>query len=126
MKITLSIFIFLYTLKSFGQIAITKNDLPNAGDNISYSNASIQGLNFNPKKTGARQTWDYSNLKPTSQGIYSYVTSLSTPYLAYFFNTIGIKTADTLNLVLIKFSDIYDFYKKTDTKFSIVGRGFSY
>lgn len=126
MKILLSISIFIYALKSYGQITITKNDLPNAGDNISYSNASVQGFNFNPKKTGANQTWNYSNLKPTSQGVYNYVTSLSTPYLAYFFNTIGIKTQDTLNLGIIKFSDIYDFYKKTDSKFSIVGRGFSY
>lgn len=119
------IFLLLF-VNGFSQISITKNDMPSVGDKIVYSESSVQGLNFNQNKTGANQQWDYSNLAPTSQGIYNYVSSLSTPYLAYFFNTIGIKTQDTLNLGIVKFSDIYDFYKKTDSKYSIVGRGFSY
>lgn len=122
----IAIFIFfITTLSAISQISITKNDLPNAGESFTYSNASTNGLKFNAKKTGSHQTWDFSTLKPSSQGVYNYVSSLSTPYLAYFFNTIGIKTQDTLNLILVKLSNIHDFYKKTDTKFSIVGRGFS-
>jgi hypothetical protein len=116
----------LWALSDHAQVVILKTDLPSVGDQEIYSNASPLGIRFDPNATGANQNWDYTGLSPQSQGVYDFVTSLQTPYLAYFFNTIGIKTQDTLNLGLVKFSDIYDFYKKTDTKYSIVGRGFSY
>lgn len=116
----------IYAPSLFGQVVITKSDLPSVGDQEIYSNAGPLSIRFNPSETGSNQNWDYSSLTPQSQGVYDFVTSLQTQYLAYFFNTIGIKTQDTLNLGLVKFSDIYDFYKKTDTKYSIVGRGFSF
>jgi PKD repeat protein len=99
--------------------------MPSNGDKILYSQASTQNSGFNPNKTGANQTWNFSKLKPVSQDYYNYVNSINTPYLLYYANTIGLKTADTLNLIVVKLSDIFDFHKKTDTKFSIVGKGFS-
>lgn len=115
-----------FCANAFAQITITDKDMPSAGDSYTYSEAATQGLNFNANKTGANQSWDFSKLKPTVQGTANYVSSLNTPYLAYFLNTIGIKTQDTLNLLLIKLSNIHDFHKKTTAKWSVVGRGFSF
>lgn len=125
---TVKVFFLLFAVVNCanGQITITQNDMPSNGDQIRYTNAQTQNTGFSATKTGSNQTWDFSKLVPTSQDVYNFKSSLQTSYLLYFFNTIGLKTQDSLNLFIATFSDIYDFYKKNKDKWSIVGRGFTY
>lgn len=122
--------VFLFLLAAFNvasaQITITQNDMPSNGDQIRYTNAQTTNTGFSATKTGSNQTWDFSKLIPTGQDVYNFKSSLQTSYLLYFFNTIGLKTQDSLNLFIATFYDIYDFYKKNKDKWSIVGRGFTY
>lgn len=122
------VFLFLLTAANYsnGQITITQNDMPSNGDQIRYTNTQTTNTGFSTSSTGSNQTWDFSKLVPTSQDVYSFKTSLQTAYLLYFFNTIGLKNQDSLNLFIATFYNIYDFYKKNKDKWSIVGRGFTY
>jgi len=125
---TVNVFFLLFTVVNCanGQITITQNDMPSNGEQIRYTNAETTNTGFSASKTGSNQTWDFSKLVPTSQDVYSFKSSLKTSYLLYFFNTIGLKTQDSLNLFIATFYDIYDFYKSNKDKWSIVGRGFTY
>lgn len=107
------------------QITITSADMPAAGDTLRYS------TNFSPQDypydtTGAGITWDFSNLTPQSQGLYEYKFGLfiNPVYSAFFgFNSFGLKIADQINLGVIQFDNIYNFYRTTSTAFRAEGFG---
>ncbi|MDZ4758450.1 MAG: T9SS type A sorting domain-containing protein [Bacteroidota bacterium] len=124
--VKVSILFFAIVNLAKAQITITQSDMPSNGDQIIYTIAQAQNTGFSATKTGSNQTWDFSKLVPTTQDVYNFKSSLQTSYLLYFFNTIGLKTQDSLNLFIATFYDIYDFYKKNKDKWSIVGRGFTY
>lgn len=109
-----------------GQITITQTSMPSANDTLRYSSVAPAGLNLNIQQKGASQTWDYSKLVPNGQDIYRYASANSTPYLLYFFNQIGLKTADSLGAGPIMLKNIYSFYTKNATVFKQEGIGYSY
>jgi hypothetical protein len=122
-------FLLLSTLLSIGsyaQITITSADMPAAGDTIRYCNAALNNVTFNPLLTGTNQVWDFSNLTPQSEDVYEYKNSLSTPYVFYFLNKIGLKTADNIGISTISLKDVYTFYTKSNTVLKIEGMGYSY
>lgn len=124
------IFFFCSALVIFGRLfaqpTITQNHLPKSGDTLRYSNGNLQGFNAQLQKKGANQTWDYSSLSATSQGLYSYLSANRTPYAFYFFNQIGLKTADSFGAGPIMLKNIYTFYTKNNTVFKAEGIGYSY
>lgn len=110
----------------FAQITITQTSMPNSGDTLRYSTASATGVNLNISQKGASQNWDYSALKASGQDIYRYQSSNNTPYIFYFRNQIGLKTADSLGAGPVMLKNIYSFYTKNSTVFKQEGIGYSY
>lgn len=108
------------------QITITQTSMPAANDTLRYSTVATAGVNLNIQQKGASQTWDYSKLVPNGQDIYRYAAANSTPYLLYFFNQIGLKTADSLGAGPVMLKNIYSFYTKNATVFKQEGIGYSY
>lgn len=108
------------------QITITQTSMPAADDTIRYSSAAAAGLSLNIQQKGASQSWDYSKLVANGQDIYRYASANKTPYLLYFFNQIGLKTADSLGAGPIMLKNIYSFYTKNATVFKQEGIGYSY
>ncbi|MGL5890455.1 MAG: T9SS type A sorting domain-containing protein, partial [Bacteroidia bacterium] len=107
------------------QITITQSDMPTANDTIRYCNADPTAT-FTPTATGANYTWNFQNLTETSQGLYEYVNSISTPYLFYFFNKTGLKTIDTLGVGTFALTNIHTFFTSSSSVFKIEGLGYSY
>jgi len=107
------------------QITISSADMPGAGDTLRYS------INFSPNSfrydtTGAGITWDFSDLTPQSQGLYEYKFGLfiNPVYSAFFgFNSFGLKIADQINLGVVQFTDVYNFYRTTSSAFRAEGFG---
>ena len=108
------------------QITVTQTSMPAADDTIRYSSAAATGLSLNIQQKGASQSWDYSKLVANGQDIYRYAAANKTPYLLYFFNQIGLKTADSLGAGPIMLKNIYSFYTKNATVFKQEGIGYSY
>jgi Secretion system C-terminal sorting domain len=126
MKKNLSLLTFLLFAKiTFAQISITQSDMPSANDTIRYSTAAAIGVNFDPKQTGANQTWDFSKLTTLNIGLFEYKNSLTTPYLFYFINKIGLKAPD-IGANTISLTDVYQFYTKNNNVFKTEGQGYSY
>jgi hypothetical protein len=108
-----------------GQIAISSSDMPQAGDTLRYS------TNFSPNDflydtTGAGITWDFSALTPQGQGLYEYKFGLliNPVYSAFFgFNAFGLKIAEQINLGVVQFNDIYNFYRTSSSAFRAEGFG---
>ncbi|NBP06541.1 MAG: hypothetical protein EBV15_10075, partial [Bacteroidetes bacterium] len=100
--------------------------MPSANDTLRYSSVAPAGLSLDIQKKGVSQAWDYSKLVANGQDIYRYASANSTPYLLYFFNQIGLKTADSLGAGPIMLKNIYSFYTKNTTVFKQEGIGYSY
>lgn len=112
----------------FGQITITNNDMPDAGDTLRYSvSEAPQGFDY--QTSGANHTWNFSNLIPVSQGLEAYKAPININpayYLFFGITSYGRKIADSLNLGVVQLEDIYDFHKNSTSKFVITGRGFEF
>jgi hypothetical protein len=109
------------------QITITSADMPSANDTLRYSNG-VFSANLPYLAAGPNQTWDFSGLSPTSQGIDQYKSSLQTPY-AFFFvgiNKYGRKVADSLGVAAFQFTEVYNFYRKASSVFEVEGIGLKY
>ena len=108
-----------------GQITITSASMPAANDTIRYSTASPTGIGTAWKTRGGSQSWDFSQLTSTGQGLYEYKSANKTPYAFYFFGQIGQKTADSLGGGPFVFKNIYSFYSKSSTVFKAEGLGYT-
>ena len=115
------------TVSLFAQITITNTSMSGSSDTIRYSNGSPAGVNYDT--TGTGMTWDFSTLTATTQDLYEYKPSaqINIAYSAFFgFSSYGLKTADSLNLVIATLKNLYDFYQNSASQFKIVGRGMEY
>jgi hypothetical protein len=123
----LAIFLVCFLpLFAAAQITITRNDMPEPGDTLRYSNADPMGVNTTA--TGANHVWDYSNLVPRSQDRIDYVYSLQTVYAFYFLgiNQYGTKIADTIGGGPFQFTNVYNFFRSANADFRAEGIGFEY
>lgn len=118
--------LFLFSIgKINAQITITSVNMPASGDTIRYSTCSPTSISYTA--TGANTFWNYGSLIPTGQGMYNYKAASSTPYFLYFLGgDYGLKIADSINLVVLKLYNVYDFYKNTAASFETKGMGFTY
>lgn len=106
------------------QISITAANMPSAGDTIRYSVVQ-NSTGFDFKTTGTDKVWDFTTLKASSQDIYQYKNSTSTPYVLNFgFSALGLKLADSLGSGQMGLKDVYTFFKKSTAKWEAVGIGF--
>jgi len=108
----------------FGQISINKSDMPSPGDTIRYSSTNAT---IDVSSTGPNHNWDFKNIQASAQGVAEYKASSRTPYILNFgFSAIGLKIADTIGTGQLQLKNLYNFYKKSDSKFEAVGTGFQY
>lgn len=113
-------------MPSYGQITITRNDMPAARDSARYSTSATQ-LNFDT--TGAGITWDYSSLVANGQGVDTFKTALSinTIYGLYYGLTTDYGLPNTnLNFGLVNLTNGYDFYKTSNSDLEIKAIGADY
>jgi hypothetical protein len=128
-KIITVICISLCVVRVYSQITITLADMPNAGDSVLISTATVTGTTYTI--TGANQTWDYSSLTSQSQRYEKFDSPFTFPSIyALLFNalntTYGKENRQLTSLPIpgISFDAAYDFYKKTSSQLKIVGSGY--
>ncbi|MFO7721826.1 MAG: T9SS type A sorting domain-containing protein [Bacteroidales bacterium] len=108
-----------------GQITVTAADMPNIGDTIRYSTATLlsaSGLNF--AQTGTNHSWDFSSLTHASQDVDTFVGVISTPiyyYPSFITNASIARKGESFNMGTFSLTNVYYFYKETNTYFSQVG-----
>lgn len=124
MKQFLLLLFISFLIGAKGQITITSSSMPNVGDTIRYSDASIPSLG-DYTVTGTGYNWDFSTLSPTGQAIRKFESALSTPYV-FFGSGYGEKTSDSIGFSPILFKNIYSFYKKNSSKFYVDGIGMTF
>lgn len=122
--ITIIVSLIALINNSEAQITISSSEMPSANDTIRYSSVQqATGTDF--KSTGANKSWNFSTLKASSQDIYQFKNSTSTPYIFNFgLGAIGLKVADSLGTGQMGLKDIYNFFKKSTSKWEAIGIGF--
>jgi len=124
-KILLLLLVSFFSITLTSQITITSVNMPVSGDTIRYSKASLTSVG-DYTATGANYVWNFSTLDSTGQGIRKFEAALSTPYFYFGSSGYGEKIADSIGGGPFTFKNIYNFYKKTSTKFYVDGLGITY
>ncbi len=121
----------LISMVALSQITITTDDMPNIGDTIRLSSTVfVQGIDYT--ETGEDYTWDFSSLLPLSQQVDTFVSVTSTPllyqfvFIPYIISNIASPIGEIDFIPNFEFTDIYQFYKNTDTEYKDVGFAFSF
>lgn len=122
---------------SQAQITITSADMPNTGDTLRVSLASVQTA-LDLSLTGPSYTWNYGFLQPVSQDVDSFlsVSSTGTIYSFYYINSPlnsnrasiaqrGLNVAAFGGGAGLPVSDAYGFFYETTANFKQVGLGVS-
>ncbi|MFZ4401648.1 MAG: T9SS type A sorting domain-containing protein [Bacteroidales bacterium] len=108
---------------SFSQITVTNTDMTSAGNMINKSTALTTGT-IDYTLTGANHIWDFSSLVPVNQTVDTFVSVISTPvyyYPSYITSADQALKQPNINLLIAQMSNVYNFYKKSTTAFSLVG-----
>jgi hypothetical protein len=127
MKKWSSIFLVMTINFVSAQITITNTSLPNIGDTIRYSVASLNSVG-DYTSTGTNYVWDFSSLNVIRQDRRDF--TINTPYI-FFFGPLkfGEKIADTLvsqnipGFGSVSITDFYQFYRNLPTVFDAEGAG---
>lgn len=132
-QIYITLVSLVFSAVASAQITITQSDMPAApilgqADSLRYSTASIVTSNIDVTQTGANFTWNFSNLQPSGQGVSEYKSSAQTFYsvFGFGFTAIGLKQPDLtfpVQGINLGFTDVYDFYNSTSSKFETKGTG---
>lgn len=122
MKIKVLLFCLLSNLFAQAQISILNADMPKVNDALRYSTTTTK---INLDSTGENYTWDFSNIVVSNQDVQTFTSPLQTPYLLQFLSaTYGIpETGQALSQAGGIASNIYAFYKTSNTAQVILGRG---
>ena len=107
------------------QVSIQSKHMPSAGDTARLSISSPLNLPSSWDKKGSNLSWDFSKLTPIATQLREFKSSFRTPYAFYFFNQIGEKTQDTLDLGPLSFTNIYSFYSKGSSVMKTEGLGYT-
>jgi hypothetical protein len=109
----------------FSQITITNGDMPSVND-VFVVNTATPSLSIDPVPTGANFTWDFSSLTSATQNSDTFISILSIPSLyslAFLGSSFATRGFQDINLGALTFSDIYNVYKKSSTKYEYSGQG---
>jgi len=107
------------------QISITQQNMPRANDTFRYVNMiNPTAYSGQIAMNGANQFWVFQEAQVPTTSLVEYKSSLKTPYAFYFFNTVGLKIADSIGLGQFKLEDVYQFYSTKSSAYLIEGLGF--
>jgi len=111
---------------AFGQITITNNDMPSAGDTIRKStNFTTNGVDYT--LTGENYNWDFSGLTSLIQTVDTFASVGSVPFfyqLVFIPNLVANlaqKYSDIDTIPDIEIVDPYRFFKNSSSSFNDVG-----
>ena len=81
-KLYMLVIAVIISVASQAQITITSTNTPTAGTQVfySYMNIDTTGAAVQAAKSGANQTWDFSQMKDTTTYVWSYVNPVTTPW----------------------------------------------
>ena len=125
-KIFTCLLISCLALTASAQISISKDDMPAKGDTFRFASVQPLGANIDVKNTGANKVWNFKTLKLNSETLVEYEASSKTPYAFFFINTYGTLIADNLGFGQFSLTDVYNFYKATNSNFTAEGIGFRF
>jgi hypothetical protein len=125
MKIALFAFLAIFCLSAEAQISINRAEMPQSGDTIRVMNATIPP-NFGSRlaATGPNKNWDFSDLQPTTDELWSYRLGIQTPYF-FFLTAYGRQVQESLSLFVVELEQLYDFYNLNNNRFAVTGKGFT-
>lgn len=98
--------------------------MPKSNDSFFFVTEAPTAFNSQVSLDGANQTWLFPKAASPVQNLVEYKASNRTPYAFYFFNTVGLKVADSIGFGQIKMTDIYQFFSNSTSKYSVEGLGF--
>ena len=108
------------------QITINNSDMPSVNDIFIFDNVTPSSAT-DPVPTGPNFSWDFSTITYTSQQRDTLISVFSIPniyFLAFLGSSYAEHTAPDFALgTFITFSDIYDIYKNSSSKYEYSGRG---
>lgn len=124
MKYFAAIMMVAFWFDGWSQITITSSHMASSGDTVRYSQAPITDLP-DLNLAGTNVSWDMTDLGLLQQDIHEFKASYLTPYIINFgFTATGLKIADSLGQSPMLLTQVYDFYKKSSTKYENIGIGF--
>ena len=112
-------------ISSRAQITITNADMPSVND-VFEVNTATPSPGIDPVPTGPNHTWDFSLLTAAMQHNDTFISVLSIPSfysLAFLASSFAVRGVQDINLGALTFSDIYNIYKKSSTKYEYSGQG---
>lgn len=126
---TISFLVLFSGLAAFGQISFDHNDMPNVGDTIRY-NVTYNTSGFDYMSSGPGYSWDFSGLNsllPQEADTFVHVWSTPLLYQLVFFyplvSTIASPQADFTLIPGLEMTDMYSFFKESNSDFREVGSG---
>ncbi len=116
----------LFSFNAFGQITVTKSDMPKQDDTVRISVGVNTGI-IDLSETGENYTWDYSDLIPFKQRIDTFVSVSQTPAgLLFLFNSdFAVNMAGAFSFPGTGISQPYYYYKSSNSAFKNTGFAFS-
>lgn len=129
-KISTICILFVTLTTGWSQITFTKEFMPNVGDTLYYRSLNQSTEDFSI--TGGNYIWDFSGILGTTWAADTFVSVTSTPilYNAVFNNvilypaykaTLASPQADQTIPPSTSITNVYFYYKETDTAFAQVG-----
>jgi len=107
------------------QITIIRSDMPQNGDTVRVMNAAFPpNIETRIAATGADFEWDFTDLQAETDELHNYRLGIQTPYF-YFLTAYGRQVQESLNLLVISLDQLYDFYNLNNSRFAIIGKGFT-
>ncbi|MDP2187898.1 MAG: T9SS type A sorting domain-containing protein [Sphingobacteriaceae bacterium] len=125
MKIAILAFLAVFCSYAQAQISITRAEMPQNGDTVRVMNAIVPpNLGVRLAATGPGYSWDFSDLQPDRDELFSYRLGIQTPYF-YFLTAYGTQVQENLNLFVVNLEQLYDFYNLNNNRFAVTGKGFT-
>ncbi|HCS22059.1 MAG TPA: hypothetical protein DIW47_16140 [Bacteroidetes bacterium] len=106
------------------QITIQSTHMPKANDTFRFVTGNPVNYIGQVAQNGPGQYWVFGPESPKITSVVAYKSSLNTPYAFFFFNTVGLKVADSIGLAQFKLEDVYQFYSNSAASYRIEGLGF--
>lgn len=106
------------------QIVIQSTHMPRANDTFRFVTGNPVNYVGQVAQNGPGQFWVFPEESIGITSLVEYKSSLKTPYAFYFFNTVGLKVADSIGLAQFKLEDVYQFYSNSAASYRIEGLGF--
>lgn len=106
------------------QIVIQSTHMPKANDTFRFVTGNPVNYIGQAAQNGPGQIWVFPKETVAMNSLVEYKNSINTPYAFYFFNTVGLKIAESIGLAQFELQDVYQFYSNNSSSYRIEGMGF--